>query len=261
MRTESEWSATVYIMCVCTKPLLSWYTLQACWKEKTQEKNFFSSLALIPGHNALIPKNLLQWVEKKESAGIPHWSPCVLNFLRLRHSLLIFHVWWAMWKHKRRGEKECFCLNRSGLLKRRINVAYGKVSTVSVCWLLLMLQTFHTDVARNRKSIGALSFLRKMVLIQRCVCFFGTCWRSKTNTLVTINPHIFVVSWQHAWQQKLNCSTHQKQKTSVYHRGGQMTHQTPSSCLWLAGSRDPSRCHWLPGPRPRIPSTLPDPRW
>lgn len=164
-------------------------------------------------------------------------------------------------KAEAKGEKECFCLNRSGLQKRRINLAYGKVSTVSVCWLPLMLQTFHTDVARNRKAIRVLSFHQKNGAYTVMCVFLWACWRSKTNTLVTINPHIFVVSWQHTWQQKLNCSTHQKQKTSVYHCGCQMTHQTPSSCLWLAGSRDPSRCRWRPGPRPRIPSTLPDPRW
>lgn len=63
---------------------------------------FLSSLALVPGHNAPIPKNLLQRVEKR-STGIPHLSTCVLNFLRLLFSLS--SVWSEVCGQKRGGKR------------------------------------------------------------------------------------------------------------------------------------------------------------
>lgn len=52
------------------------------WWKKTLKNRALLLLGTHPWTICLIPNNLLEYGEKK-SAGIPHLSPCVLNFLRL----------------------------------------------------------------------------------------------------------------------------------------------------------------------------------
>lgn len=50
--------------------------------EKSLKNRALLLLGTHPWTTCLIPNNLLEYGGKK-SAGIPHLSPCVLNFLRL----------------------------------------------------------------------------------------------------------------------------------------------------------------------------------
>ena len=138
VRTGLEWSADVLIMCVCIKLLLCWYTLQACWEEKQP----FSSLALIPGRKALIPENLLRWVVKK-SARVLHSNPCYSKSGKKREI------------RRRAGRKRVDASVGEGLLRTCMNLAYGEVSTANVSMLLLKAADFpHRCWKKKGKQSG-----------------------------------------------------------------------------------------------------------
>lgn len=66
-----------FCVCVCTQKLVLFWL-----GEKSPSRiGLFSSLALILGQYAWFLR--ICWSMGKKSTGIPHLSPCVLNFLRL----------------------------------------------------------------------------------------------------------------------------------------------------------------------------------